>query len=146
MQLEENIPGFNLPPAVNRLTAAVAAVGMAAGSAYVAAFDPAKSTLFPACILYSTTGLACPGCGLTRGFHALFHGDIIPAIDFNLLLPFWALIIGYIWISLLLTAIRGRGLPMWLTSPNFLAVSVVVLVVFGVIRNLPWWPFTILFP
>ena len=146
MQLEENIPVFNLPPTVERLSAAVAAIGIAAGSAYVAAFDPAKSTLFPGCILYSTTGFACPGCGLTRGFHALFHGDVIPALDFNLTLPVWAVIIGYVWISLLLLAIRGRGLPMWITSPKFLTISVVILVAFGVVRNLPWWPLTILYP
>lgn len=146
MQLQENFPGFGISPTIERVTAGVAVLGGAAGAGYVAAFDPAQSSFFPLCPLYSMTGLACPGCGLTRGFHALFHGDIIPAIDFNLLVPFWAVIFGYVGVSLLLTAIRGKGLRMWPTSPKFLATSVVVLLVFGVLRNLPWWPLTILYP
>lgn len=146
MHVQENFPGFSVSPTIERITAAVAVLGGASGAAYVAAFDPAKSTFFPVCPLYAMTGFACPGCGLTRGFHALFHGDVIPALDFNLLVPFWALIFGYVGVSLMLTAIRGRGLPMWPTSPKFLAGSVIALVIFGVLRNLPWWPLTILYP
>lgn len=146
MQVEAQIETPSIPPIIERLTAGIAVVVGVAGSAYVWAFDPAKSSLFPVCPLYSLTGFACPGCGMTRGFHALFHGDIIPAIDFNLLVPFWAVIFGYVWVSLLLLAIRGRGLPMWATSPKFLSAFLVVLVTFGVLRNIPVWPLTILFP
>lgn len=146
MQIEEHIGRPVIPPMVERLTAGAVAAGGLAGATYVWAFDPAKSNLFPICPLYSITGYACPGCGLTRGFHALFHGDIIPALDFNLLVPVWAVIFGYVWISLLLLALRGRGLPMWPTYPRVLWIFLIVLLVFGVLRNLPWWPFTILFP
>ncbi|MGB7202066.1 MAG: DUF2752 domain-containing protein [Pyrinomonadaceae bacterium] len=131
---------------IQRISSAGAVVTMTVGSAAVWYFDPAKANFFPVCPLLALTGLACPGCGLTRGFHAVFHGDIIPALDFNLLVPVWAFIFGYVWISLLLRAVRGKGLPMWMTRPQFLWAFMIVLITFGVLRNIPLWPFTILFP
>lgn len=133
-------------PAGERLLAATAAAAMGAGSAVVALLDPSKSGFYPTCPLLTITGFACPGCGLTRGFHAFFHGDIIPALDFNLLLPVWVVVFGYVFVSLVLLAVRGRGLPMWPTRPKFLFAMVGVLVVFGVVRNIPVWPLTILYP
>lgn len=146
MQIEEQISQIDLPPVATRLTAAAGAIALAAGTFFVAFFDPSKSTFFPVCPLYSLTGFACPGCGLTRGFHELAHGRIIPALDFNFLIPVWTVIGVYVFASLVLHAIRGRGLPMWPTWPRFLWVFMIVLLAFGVLRNIPVWPFTILFP
>ena len=146
MQSEQNIGSFEISPAVERLTAAAGVAAMTGGSGFVAYFDPAVANFFPVCPLYALTGFACPGCGLTRGFHALFHGDLLTAIDFNALIPVWILIFGYVFVSLLLLAVRGRGLPMWPTSPKFLWAFMIVLLVFGVVRNIPMWPLTILFP
>jgi hypothetical protein len=129
-----------------RLLAGIASVTLVAGSSAVAYFDPSKANIFPVCPLLAVTGFACPGCGLTRGFHALFHGDIITAIDFNALIFVWAAIIGWVTISLAVLAIRGRGLHMWPTRPNFMWTFMICLVTFGVLRNIPAWPLTILFP
>jgi hypothetical protein len=133
-------------PKYGRPLAALGATAMGGAAAIGWLVDPGRSDLFPVCPLFALTGYACPGCGLTRGFHALFHGDIIPAIDFNALIPVWALIFGWVFLSLLFTAVRGKGLPMWPTYPRFLWGFLVLLVGFGVLRNIPVWPFTILFP
>ena len=146
MQAEQQIPGFQISPTVARLTAAAGAAAMAVGSGVTAYYDPTATHFFPVCPLYAITGFACPGCGLTRGFHALFHGDIATAFHFNVLIPIWAVILSYVFLSLVLTAIRGKGLPMWPTNPRFMWVFMIVLVVFGVLRNLPLYPFTLLFP
>lgn len=146
MRAEQRITDFAIPPLASRLTAGAAVAAMGGGAGMVAYLDPAKASLFPVCPLFALTGFACPGCGLTRGFHALFHGDIITAIDFNALIPVWAVIFGWVFVSLLLVAVRGRGLPMWPTYPKFLWTFAIVLLVFGVLRNIPAWPFTILFP
>ena len=145
MQLEETITSV-ANGGSGRSMAAAAVVGIPAASAFVAAYDPTQVHFFPLCPLYELTGYACPGCGLTRGFHALFHGDVMTALDFNALIPVWALIIAYVWVSRALHAIRGKGLPMWPTNPKFLWTFFVVLFAFGVLRNIPVYPLTVLFP
>lgn len=37
------------------------------------------------CLFKSIFGIACPGCGLTRGFRALFHVDLKEAFFYNIL-------------------------------------------------------------
>lgn len=146
MQLREQVVEHTDMSSVSRLAAGGFAAAMAAGSAFVAYFDPARLSIFPVCPLLALTGFACPGCGLTRGFHSLFNGYIIPALDFNILLPVWAVILAYVFVSLTLVALRGRGLPMWPTWPKFLWSFMIVLLSFGVLRNIPVWPLTILYP
>lgn len=131
---------------LERVLAATGAVGMIGGSAVVAYFDPSRSSFLPVCPLYTMTGIACPGCGLTRGFHALFHGDVLAALDYNAMLPFFGFLIGSGFIAMLYFAISGRRLPFNPVHPNVLWFFLILLVVFGVLRNLPWYPFTILFP
>ena len=127
----------------------LAAAGIFLGSAavfLVTYFNPVTAGFFPVCPLYSTTGLLCPGCGLTRGFHAFFHGDILGALHYNALLPFYFLLIAYLAVSMFLVAARGRGLPLKMPQPNWLFGVVIVFLAFGVVRNLPFYPFTLLAP
>jgi|SRR5215203_1248452 len=131
---------------MERFLAAAGAGGMLSAAAAVWYFDPTKAGFFPVCPLYALTGFACPGCGLTRGFHALFHGDILTALDYNAMLPFFALFIGFGLVSLLYFAARGRRVPVNLLQPKALYGFLVLLLIFGVTRNLPWYPFNILFP
>lgn len=35
------------------------------------------------CVLKNVTGLPCPGCGLTRAYLSLFHGDISKAFRYH---------------------------------------------------------------
>lgn len=146
MQAEQEITSYAISPLAERLLGGAGAIAMAVGSAFVAYFDPVKANFFPVCPLLSMTGYACPGCGLTRGFHALFHGDVVTALDFNALVPVWAMVFGYVFVSFVVLAVRGRGLVMWPTRPVFLSLFLIVLVVFGVLRNVPIYPLTALFP
>jgi hypothetical protein len=139
----QNIP---VSAGVQRLSAAAGVIAMTGGASVVWAFDPAQVHFLPVCPLYALTGFACPGCGMTRAFHALFHGDVLTALDLNALVPLWTLVFGYLFLSLCLTAIRGRGLPWKFVSPSMLVALLALLLTFGVLRNLPYYPFTILFP
>lgn len=126
-----------------------AAAGVGAvliGSAVVWYFDPVNSGFFPACPLYTTTGYACPGCGMTRGLHALLHGDILQALDYNALLPVIFVFFGYFFLSMILVAVRGRGLGVGKWSVVMIWTTFILLIAFGILRNLPIYPFTILFP
>ena len=129
-----------------RLTAAAGIGAFVTGSGLVAWLDPSKNSIFPGCPLLDTTGFACPGCGLTRGFHALFHGDFITALDFNILVPIFA--VGFIYLLALLSsiAVRGRSLGITILTPAVLWTFLVVAIVFGVLRNIPLYPFELLFP
>lgn len=146
MQGEREITALVDSSNAGRVLAAAGVSAIACGSAAVAYFDPAKASFFPVCPLFTLTGFACPGCGLTRGFHALFHGDLVTAIDFNAMVPIWAIVFGWVVLSMILLAVRGRGLPMWPAYPKFLWGILIVMIVFGILRNLPIYPFTILFP
>jgi hypothetical protein len=126
--------------------AAVGVAAMAVGIAAVWYFDPTSVGFLPACPLYKTTGYACPGCGLTRGFHALFHGDVLTALDFNALIPLVTVFLGYIFVSLFSVAARGRALIFGNWNLVLLWGTLGLLIVFGIIRNLPYYPFTVLFP
>ena len=137
---EESVSG------TERIAAAAGAAAILVGSAAVWYFDPLKESFFPVCPLYRFTGYACPGCGLTRAFHAMFHGDILAAMDFNALVPVFAVLLGIFFVSLVLYAIRGRGLGIDVFKPYALWTFLIILILFGVLRNLPIYPFNILFP
>jgi len=129
-----------------RVLAGVGLAIFAVGCFVVWFFNPSKTQLFPACPTLSVTGYACPGCGLTRGFHALFHGDIVGALDFNLLIPFFAIAFAYFAVSMLLVVVRGRALPYKFIGPTAGWAMLLIAVGFGIIRNIPVYPFTVLFP
>jgi hypothetical protein len=63
---------------IERILAGAGVIAALTGAFVVGYFNPAMAGFFPVCPLYSVTGILCPGCGLTRGFHALFHGDVLP--------------------------------------------------------------------
>ena len=131
---------------IQRFFAAAAISAGAAAVAVVAYFNPATAGFFPVCPLYKLTGLACPGCGMTRAMHALLHGDLLTALDFNLLLPGILFFFGYLFVSLFLTFARGRGLDFRLFNGKVLWGFFAFALVFTVARNLPYYPFSILFP
>ncbi len=126
--------------------ALVGAAGMS-GVAFVAGyFDPSTAGFFPACPFLVLTGLACPGCGMTRGLHALLHGDVLGTLDYNLILPGILFFFGYLFVSLILIAVRGRGLNFKIFTPIVLWSFFGFAFVFTILRNLPYYPFSILYP
>ena len=147
MEIGQNITDYERRSTVERLFAASGIAAIVGGVSVVAHFDPSASHFFPVCPLYALTGIACPGCGLTRGYHALFHGDIATALHFNALIPLYSLIFGYLFISLMLLAVRGRGLSFSVFRKPWLLWSVAILAIaFAVLRNLPIYPFNLLYP
>ena len=127
-----------------RVLAAAGILAATTGVFVVNYFNPTTAGFFPVCPLYATTGLSCPGCGLTRGFHALFHGDILDALHFNALLPVYLFIGIYLYVALGLIVVRGRGLPFNIFKPYLLWGFLIVSLCFGIVRNLPFFPFTLL--
>ena len=119
------------------------------GLTYSFFIDPVKSSdaTLP-CFTYTYLGIYCPGCGDTRALHALMHGHILRAFDYNLLFPFIVVILAWYYLVGLTTLIRRKRV-MWIpeTVPLWVMIGgVSVIVLFTVLRNIPYWPFTILAP
>ncbi|MBX9789449.1 MAG: DUF2752 domain-containing protein [Pirellulales bacterium] len=118
-----------------------------AGLLLVWAVDPAEAGFYPPCWLHRLTGWHCPGCGATRALHALLHGDVSQALAFNPVFVVLLPIVG--------AALGWRGLESWRGRPprtrpllpgGAILALAAVLVVFGIARNLPGWPFELLAP
>ncbi len=129
-----------------RILAGAGILAAGAGAFIVGYFNPTTAGFFPVCPLFALTGIHCPGCGLTRGFHALFHGDVLAALHFNALIPVFAFVFGFLLVSLLLIVVRGRGLSWRIFPLKSLYGFLILAMVFFVLRNLPFYPFTMLAP
>ncbi len=129
---------------VERILAGMGVLAATTGAVAVGYFNPTATRFFPACPFHALTGLNCPGCGLTRSFHALFQGDVLTALHFNALLPVYLLLFLYLFVSLGLILIRGRGLEFRKFSARIIYGFLVLTLVFGVVRNLPFYPFNFL--
>ena len=109
-------------------------------------YDPASSGFFPPCPLHYLTGLYCPGCGSLRALHQLLLGNLHTAWAMNpltcLLLPF--LIYGLA--SELMRWPSGRNLPQVFIPGRWIYALAAVIVLFGILRNLPIYPFDLLAP
>ena len=134
-------------PSISARIFAAAGIFLTTGAAvFLWFFNPSTAGFFPACPLLATTGFACPGCGMTRGFHALLHGDIVAALGFNALLPVYVFVFAYLFAALFLLAVRGRLLDFRIFHPTAIYGFLIVSLVFAVVRNLPVYPFTLLYP
>ena len=123
----------------------VSAVGVA-GAVLLYFVEPTTAPLFPMCPFHALTGLHCPGCGTSRALHQLLHGDIVAALDFNVLSTLFVPVIAWTWISHGLQTMGHRPLPSIQWRPAALWTLLAVVVLFWIARNLPFYPLTVLAP
>lgn len=86
------------------------------------------------CFYYKTTGLYCPGCGISRMFIALFRFDVKAAFAYNPV----CFSLFFLWnlIAVLCCIKKASFARKAVFLYGFLGVSVVSLIVFCVIRNI----------
>ncbi len=112
-----------------------------AGAAYLFLFEPGKSGYFPSCVFRSLTGFTCPGCGSTRAFHEILHGDFVTAFTLNPLLLLAIPFLIFLLVRHSVTVLRGRvPRPIMLPAPYVYAACFVVLS-FWIFRNTSFYPF-----
>ena len=114
---------------------AVVAGGAAVAAAYVAAADPAGAARLPTlpCPIHATTGLWCPGCGMTRAVHDVVTGHPLAAFGHNLL---WPLVVALLVWTSAAWLWPGVASPARV-RPAVWASLIVGAAAFGVLRNLP---------
>lgn len=111
-----------------------------AGAALLFLFDPARHAFYPVCLFKKMTGYDCPGCGGLRALHQLLRGDVWRAFQLNPLVVVGLPLAGLWIVRARRNAARGR--PSGGGAMVFWAwLWLVVIVLFGIMRNLPIWPF-----
>lgn len=116
-----------------------------AGAVYLYFHNPYDYPL--PCIFYVLTGFYCPGCGAGRASYSILHGRFADAFCYNplmtVLLPFIGL---YVTVRTLDWVVTGGNHIDHRISVKFLVGVLVVIFVYGVLRNIPVFPFTLLAP
>ena len=121
---------------------------LVATAAFVAAHDPASpSSLFPGCAFHQATGLWCPGCGLTRGTYQLLHGHIGAALSYNVFTPVAVAAIVIAWLGWMRASWGAAPIRLSPRTGRWLAiVPAALLLLYGVLRNVPVAPLRALAP
>jgi hypothetical protein len=114
---------------------ALVGAGALAACVLVAVRDPNQEGSYGLCPFKAATGLDCPGCGMLRGSHALFNGEVLRALDHNIFLP---LILGLLLWGYVRWTRRsmGRDLPKRATPPWLMPALAILVLTFWVVRNL----------
>ena len=118
-------------------------IGLSGAAIALYWFDPTGSSFFPRCPLHALTGIHCPGCGGLRAVHALLHLQLFDALAWNPLLVLLLPLGGWHFASLIL---RPNPLPAKRADAKVARRWLILLVGFAIVRNLPWYPCSLLAP
>lgn len=122
-----------------------AGAAAAVGVLYLYHHDPYSYPL--PCLFYLLTGLYCPGCGAGRACYSILHLRFADAFCYNPLMTVLLPLIGiYIVVRGLDWVITGRNHVDSKISVRLLVVILAVVLVYGAVRNIPVFPFTLLAP
>lgn len=120
---------------------AVALIGVAAFLLWIV--HPSESGLIPRCPVLQVSGLYCSGCGSLRAIHHLLQGELTLAWSMNplavLLLPVLMVLAGAE--LLFLRYDVAQRIP-----ARWIWLLLAVFILFGILRNIPVHPFTLLAP
>lgn len=120
---------------------------VSAGALLYFFIDARVSNFFPHCPFNSLTGLFCPGCGSQRAISALLHGDVLDALNLNLLLVLSLPLLVYSAGVHVYNAFGKRHVQQRIFySPIFVKTLLFVVIAFWIARNIPVYPFSVLAP
>ena len=110
--------------------------------------DPADGD-YPVCVFHQLTGFHCPGCGTLRAIHQLLHGNFLAAIRMNVLaVTLLPVMLAFIGVN---TIAAWRGMTIHWRRPRWVPTGwrwwlVALVIGFGILRNVPFLPFSLLAP
>ena len=122
----------------------VAAVAVLA--AVLFEFAPAQYPFYPLCVFHRLTGLNCPGCGALRGLHELLHGNYATALRDNPLVMLSLPVVAFYLARYFSRWLAGQPVRLPEVRPLGIMIFVGVLILFTILRNLPFAPFVYLSP
>jgi hypothetical protein len=108
--------------------------------------SPFDSNVYAPCPFNALTNLHCPGCGTLRGLHELLHGRIGNALSLNLLMVITLPFIAFRFIKYVAAGIRKRPEQEIFIPSGVIWAFLGIVLLFWLLRNLPYYPFTLLAP
>jgi hypothetical protein len=131
---------------IDRAWPAAFAVGGGAMLVALYVWEPAASGMFPPCPFHALTGFHCPGCGSLRAMHKLLHGELWAAFRLNPLMvlslpPLASAVASAQW-----PALRPRWIDRITSRPGWPTAILMVVLLYWLVRNLPFEPFCWLAP
>jgi hypothetical protein len=134
-------------PSLNQRSKSLALLAVvcivAAGLYFLSPYD---SGVYAPCPFNALTDLYCPGCGTLRGLHELLHGRIGSAMGLNPLMVLSLPFIAYSFIKYIAAGMRERPERKIFIPSGFIWALLGIVVLFWILRNLPYYPFTLLAP
>lgn len=95
------------------------------------------STLLLPCLVNSTLGLYCPGCGGTRAVAALLHGDLVTSFICHPLVPYTAIGGGWFLLSQSVERISRHKIKIGLKyRDGYIWAALGILIINFIIKNL----------
>ncbi len=80
------------------------------------------------CPFALATGMACPGCGMTRAGHEMLVGDLSGALGYHPVAPLIALLLGGGWVWYMLWR-AGRARPISQNELNVVLVGIGIILI-----------------
>jgi hypothetical protein len=137
----------NFFPTINQRTKPLGLLAVISGVAAVLyLFSPYDSGLYATCPFKVLTDLHCPGCGTLRGLHELTLGHLGTAIGLNPLMVLSLPFIAFSIIKYIVAGILGRTERKIFIPSVFIWSLLGIIILFWILRNLPYFPFTMLAP
>ena len=88
------------------------------------------------CLFKSIFGIPCPGCGLTRGFRALFRGDIVSAFSYNILtIPIFLFLVIFLVLFVIDTLCNRNFVSRYLLFVSKYYYILIILVIISFVFN-----------
>lgn len=120
-------------------------VGLFGAAAILVSANLLGVSLWP-CVFHETTGMPCPGCGLTRGMSSLLRGDIAKSLAWNAFTPAFALAAAVMLLANVLPSSARIRFVAWVDGverrTGITWIFAALFVIYGVWRMIahPHWP------
>jgi Protein of unknown function (DUF2752) len=95
----------------------------------------------PLCPTKLLFGIDCPGCGTLRMLYSVLHGNLLAAARFNALALAALVLLVWAYLAWVYGRLAGRRIWSWQRHRWAAPVTLVLVLAWSVVRNLPFGPF-----
>lgn len=90
------------------------------------------------CKIYEKYGIYCPGCGCTRAFVSIFHGEIVESLKYNPTVLYTIIISSIYILTNTISIIRKKKNSKFVMKykPIYLYIGITLLIVTCIIKNI----------